>query len=160
MCEVSGGTQGRWKCGKARVRYVTLNQWCGRQLLRFSVCMCEGGWRGAISSQPVNLSLDSFSPRLELSEEGGGNCQYTWSQALPLHTHTHKITNVTLITHTSVCRAGTRGTGLLNALFLSPPLSALPLWECVLKLNLIIRSDGLVECELSENLRDDVQFVW
>lgn len=25
----------------------------------------------------------------------------------------------------------------------------------MLKLNLIIRSDGLVECELSENLRDD-----
>ncbi len=33
---------------------------------------------------------------------------------------------------------------LLNTLFLSPPLSALPLWECM-----------LVESELNENLRDD-----
>ncbi len=65
------------------------------------VCMCEGGWRGAISSQPVNLSLDSFSPRLELSEKGGGNCQCTWSQASPPHTHTH--------THTHVGFYGLRG---------------------------------------------------
>lgn len=92
MCEVSGGTQGRWKCGKAGVRYVTLNQWCGRQLLRFSVCMCEGGWRGAISSQPVNLSLDSFSPRLELSEEGGGKLSVHMITGLA-STHTHTQNN-------------------------------------------------------------------